>query len=224
MSLISHRILVGHRLEQVEILHLDAEAGGDVVEGEVIVLPFPLDLLADGQAQVPIARLDTHAPVDVAGHGGRDPGREDVLDNMIPVEMADSHLETLFFFHDGRTDVARQRKMETGLGLIDGLRGQFGGRTGNPVDERAEPALLRPRRREQHNGRGKGKEESVKSHLASVGNRQIYGFFPKGTKKRLPAWQSFSCGPIHPPPLPRRPPRGVFQRLGRFAAEGFITI
>lgn len=34
--------------------------------------------------------------------------------------------------------------METGLGLIDGLRVQFGGRTGDPVDKSAESALLRP--------------------------------------------------------------------------------
>ncbi len=157
MSLISHRILVGHRLEQVEILHLDAETGGDVVEGEIIVLPFPLDLLAESQAQVPIARLEAHGPVDVAGQGGRDPGRNDVLDEIIPVEMADPHLETLFFFHDSRTDVSRQRKMETGLGLIDGLRGQFGGRAGDPVDERAEPALLRPGGNKECDGGRKGK-------------------------------------------------------------------
>ena len=110
-----------------------------------------------GQAQVPVARLDAHAPVDVAGHGGRDPGRNDVLDEIIPVEMADPDRETLLFFHDGRTDVSRQRKMETGLGLIDGLRGQFGGRAGDPVDERAEPALLRPGGNKESDGGREGK-------------------------------------------------------------------
>ena len=70
--------------------------------------------------------------------------------------MADSHLETLFFLHDGRTDVARQRKMETGPGLIDGLRVQLGGRTGDPVDESAESALLRPGGNKKRNGGRKG--------------------------------------------------------------------
>ena len=99
---------------------------------------------------------EAHGPVDVAGQGGRDPGRNDVLDEIIPVEMADPDRETLLFFHDGRTDVSRQRKMETGLGLIDGLRGQFGGRAGDPVDERAEPALLRPGGNKERDGCRKG--------------------------------------------------------------------
>jgi hypothetical protein len=47
--------------------------------------------------------------------------------------------------------------METGLGLIDGLRVQFGGRTGDPVDESAESAFLRPGGHKEHNGRRKSK-------------------------------------------------------------------
>ena len=153
MPLFSHRIPVGDRLEQVEVLHLDGKAGGEVIEGEVIVLPLSLDFLAEGQAQVPVAGLEAHGLVQVAGHGRRNPGRDLLKDHIIPVEIADTDLELLFFVHVGLPNISRQRKMETGLGLIDGLRVQFGGRTGDPVDESTESALLRPRRNEERDRR-----------------------------------------------------------------------
>ena len=120
---------------------------------EVIVLPLSLDFLAEGQAQVPVAGLEAHGLVQVAGHGRRNPGRNLLEGHVIPVEMADTDLEKLFFVHVGLADISRQRKMETGLGLIDGLRVQFGGRTGDPVDESAKSALLRPRRNEERDRR-----------------------------------------------------------------------
>lgn len=117
------------------------------------------DSLAIVRVRAKMVRLRrplSRSPVGCRWYGGRDPGRNDVLDKIIPVEMADTDLKTLFFVHVGLTDISRQRKMETGLGLIDGLRVQLGGRTGDPVDESAEPALLRPGRNKERDGGRKG--------------------------------------------------------------------